>query len=77
MAVPVSRGRSPARFSRFDATLVCRDTAHFADLVTRRLPLIDGILATDSFFVLEVHKQAYGWGRRRSGDLPPGGSRPA
>ncbi|MGW3494448.1 Lrp/AsnC family transcriptional regulator [Streptomyces sp. NPDC001020] len=44
------------------AEVICRDTAHFADLMTRRLPLIDGILATDSFFVLEVHKQAYGWG---------------
>ncbi|MGW4823305.1 Lrp/AsnC family transcriptional regulator [Streptomyces sp. NPDC004227] len=44
------------------AEVICRDTAHFTDLMTRRLHLIDGIVATESFFVLEVHKLAYGWG---------------
>ncbi|WP_406383545.1 Lrp/AsnC family transcriptional regulator [Streptomyces sp. NBC_01618] len=49
---------------RFDvmAEVICRDTDHFTDLMTRRLHLIDGIVTTDSFFVLEVHKLAYGWG---------------
>ncbi|GAA3377893.1 Lrp/AsnC family transcriptional regulator [Streptomyces sannanensis] len=42
--------------------VICRDTGHFTDLVNRRMPLIDGIVSTDSFFVLEVHKLAYGWG---------------
>ncbi|MCF2533969.1 Lrp/AsnC family transcriptional regulator, partial [Yinghuangia soli] len=42
--------------------VICRDTAHFTDLLNRRLHLIDGVVSTDSFFVLEVHKLAYGWG---------------
>ncbi|MET9663614.1 MULTISPECIES: Lrp/AsnC family transcriptional regulator [Streptomyces] len=44
------------------AEVICRDTDHFTDLMNRRLHLIDGIVSTDSFFVLEVHKLAYGWG---------------
>lgn len=49
---------------RYDvmAEVICRDTAHFTDLVNERMPRIDGIAATESFFVLEVHKLAYGWG---------------
>lgn len=42
--------------------VICRDTEHFTDLVTRRMHRIDGVVSTDSFFVLEVHKLAYGWG---------------
>ncbi|MET7305238.1 Lrp/AsnC family transcriptional regulator [Embleya sp. NPDC005575] len=42
--------------------VICRDTDHFTDLLNRRLLLIDGVVSTDSFFVLEVHKLAYGWG---------------
>ncbi|MFF0435374.1 Lrp/AsnC family transcriptional regulator [Streptomyces sp. NPDC004327] len=44
------------------AEVICRDTQHFTDLVNERLHLIDGVTATESFFVLEVHKLAYGWG---------------
>ncbi|MBW8484282.1 Lrp/AsnC family transcriptional regulator [Actinomadura parmotrematis] len=44
------------------AEVICRDTEHFTDLMNRRLHLIDGVVSTDSFFVLEVHKLAYGWG---------------
>lgn len=42
--------------------VICRDTDHFTDLLNRRMHLIDGVVSTDSFFVLEVHKLAYGWG---------------
>lgn len=42
--------------------VICRDTDHFTELLTERLQMIDGIVATESFFVLEVHKMAYGWG---------------
>jgi Lrp/AsnC family transcriptional regulator for asnA, asnC and gidA len=42
--------------------VICRDTNHFTDMMNRRLHLIDGVVSTDSFFVLEVHKLAYGWG---------------
>jgi Lrp/AsnC family transcriptional regulator, regulator for asnA, asnC and gidA len=42
--------------------VICRDTDHFTELLTERLHKIDGIVATEAFFVLEVHKMAYGWG---------------
>jgi Lrp/AsnC family transcriptional regulator for asnA, asnC and gidA len=47
----------------FDAIVevVCRDTAHFTELL-KRLHLVDGVTSTESFLVLEIHKMAYGWG---------------
>jgi Lrp/AsnC family transcriptional regulator for asnA, asnC and gidA len=42
--------------------VVCRDTAHFAELLKERLHRIDGITSVDSFLVLGIHKLAYGWG---------------
>ncbi|MFJ3581802.1 Lrp/AsnC family transcriptional regulator [Streptomyces sp. NPDC090127] len=44
------------------AEVICRGTDHFTDLVNERMHHIDGVLTTESFFVLEVHKLAYGWG---------------
>ena len=44
------------------AEVICRDTGHFTDLVNERMHRIDGVMSTESFFVLEVHKLAYGWG---------------
>ncbi|UED83939.1 Lrp/AsnC family transcriptional regulator [Streptomyces profundus] len=42
--------------------VVCRDTAHFADLLNNRLHHIEGITSTQTFLILEIHKMAYGWG---------------
>lgn len=42
--------------------VVCRDTAHFTELLTERLHHVDGVVAAESFLVLEIHKMAYGWG---------------
>jgi Lrp/AsnC family transcriptional regulator for asnA, asnC and gidA len=42
--------------------VVCRDTAHFTELLTQRLHHVDGVLSAESFLVLEIHKMAYGWG---------------
>jgi Lrp/AsnC family transcriptional regulator for asnA, asnC and gidA len=42
--------------------VICRDTAHFTELLTRRLHHVDGVVSTESFLVLEIHKMAYGWG---------------
>jgi Lrp/AsnC family transcriptional regulator, regulator for asnA, asnC and gidA len=42
--------------------LVCRDTAHFQQLLTLGLHRIDGVVRTESFLILEIHKMAYGWG---------------
>lgn len=51
------------------AEVICRDTEHFTDLVSERMHRIDGIVTTESFFVLEVHKLAYGWGVGQVGSL--------
>ncbi|WP_432512101.1 Lrp/AsnC family transcriptional regulator [Kineococcus sp. SYSU DK001] len=49
---------------RFDllVEVICRDVEHFTDVLDRRIDTVDGVVATESFFVLEVHKLAYGWG---------------
>lgn len=49
--------------------VVCRDTAHFNELLTQRLHLIEGVTSTSSTFVMEIHKMAYGWGV--AGDRAP------
>ncbi len=47
------------------AEVVCRDTAHFNELLTQRIRGIDGVVSSDSFLILEIHKMAYGWGGGR------------
>lgn len=42
--------------------VVCRDTAHFQELLTQQLHSIGGVVSTESFLILEIHKMAYGWG---------------
>lgn len=42
--------------------VVCRDLEHYTELLYNRLQLIDGVVTTETFFVLEAHKLAYGWG---------------
>jgi Lrp/AsnC family transcriptional regulator, regulator for asnA, asnC and gidA len=42
--------------------VICRDTAHFTELLNKRLHHVDGVLSTQSFLVLQIHKMAYGWG---------------
>jgi Lrp/AsnC family transcriptional regulator, regulator for asnA, asnC and gidA len=42
--------------------VICRDTAHFTELLNERLHRIEGVLSTESFLVLSIHKMAYGWG---------------
>jgi len=49
---------------RFDVLVevICRDVAHFADVLDNSIGSIPGVVSTESFFVLEVAKLAYGWG---------------
>lgn len=49
---------------RFDVMVevICRDVAHIVDVLENRIGALDGVVSTESFFVLEVHKLAYGWG---------------
>jgi Lrp/AsnC family transcriptional regulator for asnA, asnC and gidA len=42
--------------------VVCRDTAHFTELLTERMHGVAGVADTESFLILEIHKMAYGWG---------------
>lgn len=42
--------------------LVCRDTAHFQEILNDGLHRIGGVTSTESFLILEIHKMAYGWG---------------
>lgn len=42
--------------------LVCRDTAHFQEILNDGLHRIGGVRSTESFLILEIHKMAYGWG---------------
>jgi Lrp/AsnC family transcriptional regulator for asnA, asnC and gidA len=42
--------------------VLCRDTAHFADVLTEQIGKIDGVVDTQSFLVLQVRKMSYDWG---------------
>jgi len=44
------------------AEVICRDIEHFTTVVHDRMRAIEGVVSTESFFVLEAHKLAYGWG---------------
>lgn len=52
--------------------VVCRDTQHFSELLKRRLHEIDGVVDTESFLILEIHKMAYGWGVGEVAAVPVG-----
>lgn len=42
--------------------VLCRDTAHFAEVLTEKIRTIDGVVDTQSFLVLQIRKMSYGWG---------------
>ena len=42
--------------------VVCRDDAHFTELLVDRVQRIPGVRTTEAFVVLEAHRRAYGWG---------------
>jgi len=49
---------------RFDVLVevICRDVAHITEVLQNGIGGHPDVVATESFFVLEVHKLAYGWG---------------
>jgi Lrp/AsnC family transcriptional regulator, regulator for asnA, asnC and gidA len=47
--------------------VVCRDTAHFTQLLTQQIHHVDGVASTESFLIMEIHKMAYGWDVRHAG----------
>lgn len=52
--------------------VVCRDTQHFSELLKNRLHEIEGVVDTESFLILEIHKMAYGWGVGEVAAVPVG-----
>lgn len=42
--------------------VMCRDGTHFTEFLVDKLQAIDGVVATESLFVLGIYKLAYGWG---------------
>jgi Lrp/AsnC family transcriptional regulator, regulator for asnA, asnC and gidA len=44
------------------AEVICRDLADFTALLTERLYRIEGIMASESFMILQLHKLSYRWG---------------
>jgi Lrp/AsnC family transcriptional regulator for asnA, asnC and gidA len=40
--------------------VICRDTAQFTELLRDRIQRVDGVVSTESLFVLEIHKMAHG-----------------
>jgi Lrp/AsnC family transcriptional regulator, regulator for asnA, asnC and gidA len=46
--------------------VVCRDTAHFTHLLTQQIHHVDGVVSTQSFLIMEIHKMAYGWDVRHN-----------
>lgn len=48
--------------------VICRDAAHFSDVLTKQIQAIPGIVDTQSFVELGIHKMSYGWAttQRRS-----------
>ncbi|HEX5512263.1 MAG TPA: Lrp/AsnC family transcriptional regulator [Actinomycetales bacterium] len=46
------------------AEVVCEDDDHLLDLITNRVRKLDGVISTESFVYLKLHKQHYNWGTR-------------
>ncbi|MDQ3480557.1 MAG: Lrp/AsnC family transcriptional regulator [Actinomycetota bacterium] len=42
--------------------VVCRDGRHFTEFLIEKLQAIEGVVSTESLFVLGLYKLAYGWG---------------
>lgn len=58
---------------------ICRDGEHFAEFLMERVHRVDGVLSTETFVILGIHKLAYGWGvgRVRVDDGDGGSSSPS
>jgi Lrp/AsnC family transcriptional regulator, regulator for asnA, asnC and gidA len=50
--------------------LVCVDRRHLLD-VTNRIRALDGVSSTETFIYLELRKQLYDWGIRKTPNEPP------
>lgn len=46
------------------AEVVCEDDDHLLELVSRRIRALTGVVSTELFVYLKLHKQHYNWGTR-------------
>ena len=53
-----------ATAGRFDVfvEVMCRDTAHFSEVLTDGIRTVEGLTDTETFLVLGIHKMTFGWG---------------
>ena len=42
--------------------VMCRDTAHFTEVLTSKIQTAEGVAETEAFLVLAIHKMTFGWG---------------
>lgn len=42
--------------------VICKDTAHFSEMLTNRLLKTPGVADAQSFLLMGIHKMTYGWG---------------
>jgi Lrp/AsnC family transcriptional regulator for asnA, asnC and gidA len=61
-----------ATAGRFDlfVEVMCRDTAHFTDVLTSGIQSTEGVIGTETFLVLGIHKMTFGWGVDDDGAMP-------
>jgi Lrp/AsnC family transcriptional regulator for asnA, asnC and gidA len=61
-----------ATAGRFDlfVEVMCRDTAHFTDVLTSGIQSTEGVIRTETFLVLGIHKMTFGWGVDDDGEMP-------
>jgi Lrp/AsnC family transcriptional regulator for asnA, asnC and gidA len=46
------------------AEVVCEDDDQLIELLNKKIRAIDGVLSTETFVYLKLHKQLYNWGTR-------------
>jgi len=46
------------------AEVVCENDADLIDLLNKKIRAIEGVLSTETFVYLKLHKQLYNWGTR-------------
>jgi Lrp/AsnC family transcriptional regulator, regulator for asnA, asnC and gidA len=44
--------------------VVCESDDHLLELLSKRIRAISGVLSTETFVYLKLHKQTYSWGVR-------------
>jgi Lrp/AsnC family transcriptional regulator for asnA, asnC and gidA len=64
-----------ATAGRFDIFIevMCRDTEHFAEVLSEGIQTVEGLTDTETFLVLGIHKMTFGWGAGERAVAPGAG----